>query len=75
MEITRKTKIAAILKEYGDIAEVMETFGIKSVGKYSFRKFLTRFISVEMAAKIHKVPVPTMLILLNRATKSKQNIT
>lgn len=31
MEITGGTKVSAILRDYGDIAEVMETFGIKRV--------------------------------------------
>ena len=34
MQITKDTKIAGILLEYGDIAEVMEVFGIKRIGRY-----------------------------------------
>jgi len=37
MEITKNTRVSAILEEYGDIAEVMEIFGVKRVGKYSPR--------------------------------------
>jgi hypothetical protein len=35
MQITKDTRISAILLEYGDIAEVMEVFGVQRVGKYS----------------------------------------
>jgi len=31
MEITKDTKVSAILNEYGDIAEVMEMFGVNRV--------------------------------------------
>ena len=55
MEITEKTKVYAILDKYGDIADVMNTFGLKRVGPYSFRKFITRFISVKLAAKVHGI--------------------
>jgi len=33
MQITKDTRISAILLEYGDIAEVMEVFGVQRVGK------------------------------------------
>lgn len=56
MKITEKTLVSNILKEHGDIAEIMEIFGVKRVGNYGFRKFLTRFISVKTAAFVHRVP-------------------
>ena len=34
MEITKDTRVSSILEEYGDIAPVMEVFGIKRVGRY-----------------------------------------
>ena len=49
MEITKSTKISDVLQEYGDIADVMEMFGVKRVGDYSFRKMLTKAITVEWA--------------------------
>ena len=42
MEITKDTKVSDILREYGDIAEVMEAFGIKRVSGFSVRKFITK---------------------------------
>ena len=30
MEITKNTRVSDILKEYGDIADVMELFGVQS---------------------------------------------
>lgn len=69
MEITKDTKVYSILKEYGDIAEVMETFGIKAVGTFSIRWVITRFITVERAARIHGVPLDRMLSHLKEAVK------
>ena len=43
MKITEKTYVSEILKEYGDIADVMEIFGVKRVGGLGLRKFITKF--------------------------------
>ena len=67
MEITKDTKVSDILREYGDIADVMELFGIKRVGGYSLRKFLTRALTVERAAKVHRVPLDEFLVTLRTA--------
>jgi len=67
VEITKDTKVSDILGEYGDIAEVMEVFGIKRVGGYSFRKFITKALTVERAAKIHRVPLDEFLTTLRTA--------
>lgn len=72
MKITKDTIVADILKEYGDIEDVMKAFGIKSVGRYSIRKIITKFITVEKAAKIHKVPLDEFLINLNKAVEMKK---
>ncbi len=37
MQITKDTRVSDILMEYGDIADVMEVFGVKRVGRYSLR--------------------------------------
>lgn len=71
MEITKKTYVSAILKDYGDIAEVMQIMGIKKVGGFGFRKFLTRFITVRTAAFVHRQPLEEFLVKLNRATFAK----
>ena len=70
MEILKDTKVYDILDQYGDIADVMETFGIKRVGTYSLRRIITRFITVERAARIHKVPLDEMLASLRKAMES-----
>lgn len=57
MQISKDTRISDILIEYGDIAVVMEVFGVKRVGKYSLRMFLAKALTVEWAARIHKVPL------------------
>ena len=69
MKITKKTLVSDILKEYGDIASVMEIFGIKRVGGFSIRKIITRVITVQMAAKIHRVPLDEFLKILNEAVR------
>lgn len=43
MEITERTIVFEILEKYGDIADVMETLGVRWVGKYSVRRVITRF--------------------------------
>ena len=73
MEITKNTRISEILEEYGDIADVMEIFGIKRVSGYSVRKMLTKAITVEWAAKIHRVPLDEFLDTLHQAIKTKTN--
>ena len=65
--ITKDTKVSAILAEYGDIADVMEAFGITRVGGYSIRKYITKALTVERAAKIHRVPLDEFLNTLNAA--------
>lgn len=67
MEITKDTKVSEILKEYGDIAAVMETFGIKRVAGYDIRKFVTKALTVEWAARVHRVPLDEFLTTLRTA--------
>jgi hypothetical protein len=72
MEITKNTRVSTILEEYGDIADVMEVFGVKRVARYSFRKMLTKALTVEVAAKVHRVPLDEFLNILNSAIQSHQ---
>ena len=65
--ITEDTKVSEILDEYGDIADVMEALGMKRVGGLSFRRVITKAITVKRAAKIHRVPVDELLDRLNTA--------
>ncbi len=67
MEITGDTKVSAILREYGDIAEVMETFGIKRVRGSRVRRVVAKAITVKWAAKIHRVPLDEFLFSLRSA--------
>ncbi len=67
MEINKDTKVSDVLTEYGDIADVMEVFGIKRVSGYSVRKFITKALTVERAAKIHRVPLDEFLDTLHKA--------
>ncbi len=70
MEITKDTRVSDILKEYGDIADVMEVFGVKRVGRYSLRTFISGALTVQTAARIHRVPLDEFLIILNKAVQS-----
>ena len=73
MEITQNTRVSDILKEYGDIAEVMELFGVKRVGRYSLRALVAKVINVKWAARIHRVPLERFLDILHQAILSKGN--
>ena len=73
MQITKETRISDILLKYGDIAEVMEVFGVKRVGKYSLRMFLAKALNVEWAARIHKVPLDEFLEILHKAVAKKES--
>jgi len=72
MEITKDTKVSAILEEYGDIADVMEVFGVKRVGRYSLRRMITKALTVERAARVHRVPLDEFLETLNRAVHMQE---
>ncbi len=75
MEITKDTHISEILERYGDIADVMEVFGVKRVGRYSLRMFLAKALTVEWAARAHRVPLDEFLEILRKAIASKPQTT
>ena len=72
MEITKDTKVSSILQDYGDIADVMEVFGVKRVGRYSLRRLITKALTVERAAKVHRVPLDEFIETLNKAVKMQE---
>ena len=69
MEITENTRVSDILKEYGDIADVMEIFGVQRVGRYSLRRILGKVLTVKIAARVHRVPLDEFLSILDKAVK------
>lgn len=71
MEITRDTRIADILEEYGDIAGVMELFGVTRVGRYSVRRLAAKAMTVEWAARIHGVPLDEFLRIVRQAVAAQ----
>ncbi len=71
MEITEDTRVADILNEYGDIADVMEIFGVQRVGRFSLRRILGKVLTVKMAARIHRVPLDEFLSILEKAVNSE----
>ena len=72
MEITKDTKVSAILQEYGDIADVMEVFGVKRVGRYSLRRMITKALTVETAARVHRVPLDEFIETLDEAVRIQE---
>ena len=70
MEIKKDTRVADILNEYGDIADVMEVFGIKRVAGFSIRALAAKAVTVEWAARIHRVPLDEFLGILHKAVAS-----
>lgn len=72
MKISKDTRISDILLEYGDIADVMEIFGVQRVGRISLRMFLAKALTVEWAARIHRVPLDEFLEILRQAVTSKE---
>lgn len=71
LNITKDTRVADILAEYGDIAEVMALFGIKRIGRYSARALAAKALTVEWAARIHRVPLDDFLRMLQQAVEAK----
>lgn len=71
MKSPKKRRSPDILEKYGDIAEVMKLFGIKRVGRYSLRTLVAKALTVEWAARIHRVPLDTFLKILQQAVESK----
>ncbi len=74
MEITKNTRVADILNEYGDIADVMEIFGVNRVGRYSLRRLLGKVLTVKLAARIHRVPLDEFLSMLDKAVKNDSEV-
>lgn len=72
-KITKDTKVSDILREYGDIADVMELFGVKRVGRYSVRKLATKALTVERAARVHRIPLEEFLGILNTAVTGERS--
>jgi len=72
MEITKNTRVSEVLREYGDLAEVMEAFGVRRVGGIRLRRFFGRFLTVERAARVHRVPLEDFLDILCRAAAGKK---
>ena len=74
MEITKDTRVADILTQYGDIADLMEVFGVQRVGRYSVRKLITKALTVEWAARVHRVPLDEFLDILRRAVAGQEPV-
>jgi hypothetical protein len=72
MMITKDTRVSTILEKYGDIADIMEVFGVQRVGRYSVRKLATKALTVEWAARVHRVPLDEFLNILNTAVAGNQ---
>ena len=74
MEITKDTRVSDILNEYGDIADVMEIFGVQRVGRYSLRRILGKVLTVKTAARVHRVPLEEFLSILDKAVTGNNEV-
>jgi len=74
LQITKDTRVSDILNEYGDIADVMEIFGVNRVGRYSIRALLGKVLTVKTAARIHRVPLDEFLRILDKVIKNDPGI-
>ncbi len=72
MVITKDTRVSDIFAEYGDMMEVMELFGIKRVKDNSLRVILAKGLTVEWAARFHRVPLDQFMDLLQQAISKKK---
>lgn len=72
MNISPKTRVFDILEEYGDIASVMIAMGVKPVAKFSFRRFISKFINVRVAAFVHEVELNEFISKINKAIEEKE---
>ncbi len=72
MEITKDTKVAEILEEYGDLPEVMGAFGVQQMGRYALQNPAARTVTVEKAARVHRLSLGALLDALNRAAATKR---
>ena len=67
LQVTPETKISDVLARYGDIADVMETLGVKRVGRYNVRRLLGKVVTVKRAAMVHKLSLEEMVTALQTA--------
>ncbi len=52
----------------------MEVFGVQRVGRYSFRAFLSKALTVGTAARVHRVPLDEFLAILDKAVQGDKNL-
>jgi len=50
----------------------MEVFGVKRVARYSLRALAAKALTVEWAARIHRIPLAEFLDILHQATADKK---
>ncbi len=65
--ITAQTHISEIFERYGELAEVLSALGLTPVGSVKLRRQLTKFLTVERAAGVQRIPVARLLALLQVA--------
>jgi hypothetical protein len=65
--VTPDTRISDVLARYGDIADVMETLGVKRVGRFNVRRLLGKAITVRRAAIVHRLTTDEMVNALQEA--------
>ncbi|HHH11365.1 MAG TPA: DUF1858 domain-containing protein, partial [Sorangium sp.] len=67
--ITKHNLVSDILSRYGDIAELMEAFGVKRLAGRGVRKLVGRWLTLEDAARLHRVPPDEFVQMVKRAVR------
>lgn len=65
--ITAKTRISEIVERYGDLSRLMAALGLSPVGSVVLRPQLMKFLTVERAAAVQRIPLEKLLALLRVA--------
>jgi hypothetical protein len=73
--VSPDTRIADVLERYGDIADVMESLGVKRVGRFNVRRLLGKAITVRLAARVHRLGEAEMVETLQTAIDRVHAIT
>ena len=67
LQVTAETRIGDVPARYGDIADVMESLGVKRVGRFDVRRLVGKILTVRWAAKAHGLPLDEMVRRLQTA--------
>ena len=67
MLVTEHTTLTELVKEYGEIEEIMEAFGVKSTETNPLRREIAMNIAVERASRIKGMKLNQFIQQINQA--------